>query len=142
MKKLSTYFLILFFILTYSAKSEDTLHITSPIGNEKYLLGSKIIISWTGIPIQDTVIIKLSTDFGKNWDVVTDSAWGGIFKWKITDKKIIGKICKFTVQSKKVLPFDPLKIECHTIIKPFINDTNNLSKKTSLVSTFDISSSG
>jgi len=64
-----------------SASAQDSLKIISPNGGEKFLTGSDTVITWTGIPLTDTVKLEYSTDAGNTWNFITDTATGGRYPY-------------------------------------------------------------
>jgi hypothetical protein len=81
MKRISL--IIVFVLLAASASAQDSLKIISPNGGEKFLTGSDTVISWTGIPLTDTVKLEYSTDAGSSWNLITDTATGGRYLWHV-----------------------------------------------------------
>ena len=62
---------------------QDSLKIISPNGGEKFYIGSDTVITWTGIPLTDTVKLEYSTDAGTSWNFITDTATGGRYLWHV-----------------------------------------------------------
>ncbi len=58
------------------------LHIVSPNGGETYAPGGNLDIIWEGTDLLDTVSIEYSSNNGKSWLLITDSASGLKFTWK------------------------------------------------------------
>jgi hypothetical protein len=82
-------FIIVFFLLLAASvsaqnlSSQDSLKIIIPNGGEKFLIGSDTVITWTGIPLTDTVKLEYSTDAGTSWHFITDTATGGRYPWHV-----------------------------------------------------------
>ncbi|MFI5263230.1 MAG: SBBP repeat-containing protein [Candidatus Kapaibacterium sp.] len=60
-----------------------TLKMTRPNGGEQLIVGSDTVITWTGIPLTDTVKLDYSTDDGSSWNFITDKATGGRYGWHV-----------------------------------------------------------
>jgi hypothetical protein len=60
-----------------------TLKLTHPNGKELFLIESDTIITWSGIPLTDTVKLEYSIDGGKSWKFITDKATGGNYHWHV-----------------------------------------------------------
>ena len=76
-----------------------TLKLTRPNGGEQLLVGSDTVITWTGIPLTDTVKLEYSTDAGSSWNFITDKATGGSYNWhvpKTPSDKCLAKVEQFT----------------------------------------------
>ncbi len=61
----------------------STLVVNKPNGGEVYAAGADTAIVWDGILPSDTVNIELSTDSGKSWMMVTDTATALGFNWRV-----------------------------------------------------------
>ncbi|MDQ1266793.1 MAG: Choice-of-anchor protein [Bacteroidota bacterium] len=73
-----------FYISSLSPSLKNkTLKITNPNGGENLAVENDTMITWEGILPSDTVSIEYSTDGGKTWIKITDSASGLKYKWKI-----------------------------------------------------------
>lgn len=64
-----------------SADSLGRLELMHPNGGELFLVGDDTQIIWAGIPEKDTCLIEYSTNFGKNWQFLSDKATGFKFDW-------------------------------------------------------------
>ncbi|HYM20162.1 MAG TPA: SBBP repeat-containing protein [Candidatus Kapabacteria bacterium] len=65
------------------ASAQDSLKIISPDGGEKFFTGNDTVITWTGIPLTDTVKLEYSIDAGTTWILITDTATGGRYPWQV-----------------------------------------------------------
>ncbi len=63
-----------------------SIKIISPNGAEIYQSGSDTIISWSGIPPTDTVMLTYSLDNGQSWNVITSQATGGSYIWHLPNQ--------------------------------------------------------
>lgn len=72
------------------------VEITSPVGGEKWCVGSLHHITWTGASPTAAVKIELSTDGGKSWDQVAASVPNsGRFLWRVPAKT--SEHCLFSI---------------------------------------------
>jgi hypothetical protein len=79
-----TFIVITFFVIfAVNAQAQNTLKLTFPNGEEIFPSGKDTIITWSGIPLSDTVKIEYSTDAGSSWNFITDTATGGKYTWKV-----------------------------------------------------------
>ncbi|MEP7233755.1 MAG: choice-of-anchor D domain-containing protein [Ignavibacteriota bacterium] len=60
-----------------------TLKLAKPNGGEQFLAGSDTLITWTGIPLTDTVKLEYSLDDGSTWNGISDKATGGKYIWHV-----------------------------------------------------------
>lgn len=58
------------------------LTLVKPNGGERFLVGSDTVITWKGILPSDSVKLDYSTDNGKTWRTVADTATGLSYIWK------------------------------------------------------------
>ncbi len=61
---------------------KPSLKLTHPNGGEIFVAGSDTVITWTGIIPSDTVVLDYSYDKGKNWNIITNDAFGLKYNWK------------------------------------------------------------
>ncbi len=66
---------------------QKTLELTQPNGGEVYIAGSDTIITWRGISENEVININFSSNNGKNWSLVSDSAIGLSQIWQIPNIK-------------------------------------------------------
>jgi len=76
--------------------SQDSLKLTSPNGGEIFFIGSDTVITWTGIPLTDTVKLEYSSDAGSSWNFITDKATGGSYQWHVP--KAVSDSCLVRVE--------------------------------------------
>lgn len=62
------------------------LKLTHPNGGEVFSVGMDTIITWSGIPEEDSVRIDFSADNGNIWNPVVATAAGGRYAWSVPDK--------------------------------------------------------
>ncbi|HDY87387.1 MAG TPA: T9SS type A sorting domain-containing protein, partial [bacterium] len=76
--------------------SQSFLQIVSPIGGEKWKVGSRPVITWQQENVSD-IKIEYSTDGGANWNlIVTDfDASTGYFEWTVPDE--VSSECKVRI---------------------------------------------
>lgn len=67
----------------YSPSDHPTIKVTFPNGGERFAASSDSIITWEGVPPEDTVRIEYSSDKGQTWNLVSDTAVGLKQKWNI-----------------------------------------------------------
>jgi sugar lactone lactonase YvrE len=60
-----------------------SLKLSRPNGGETFVVGCDTLITWSGMPITDTVRLEYTTDNGITWDIIADKATGGYFVWHI-----------------------------------------------------------
>jgi len=65
-----------------AVKKDDSLIVVSPNGGETFRIAYDTIIRWSGISPNEKVMIEFSNDGGNTWELLTNSATGGEFKWK------------------------------------------------------------
>ncbi|MDQ1265615.1 MAG: hypothetical protein QG635_766, partial [Bacteroidota bacterium] len=58
------------------------LKLTKPNGGEKYLVRSDTMITWEGIPANETVKLEYSIDDGSTWKLITNNASDLKYTWK------------------------------------------------------------
>lgn len=64
------------------APPRPSLKLIHPNGGEIFVAGSDTAITWTGIIPSDTVVLDYSYDKGKNWNLITNDAYGLKYNWK------------------------------------------------------------
>ncbi len=79
-----------------SPSNQNTIDLLHPNGGQIFLAGSDTVVTWNGVLPTDTIIVKLSTDNGKNWSLLTDDANNMSYEWKI-DKNIESDKCLISV---------------------------------------------
>ncbi len=107
----------------YLPKQKLKLKVISPNGGEVFVVGSDSLVMWTGIPLNERVKIDYSSNNGNTWQLVTDTASGGKYQWKvpaITTSSALIRVSKTKLTStdsigwklKKVLNiFDSAKVD-------------------------------
>ncbi|MFP4369575.1 MAG: choice-of-anchor D domain-containing protein [Candidatus Kapaibacterium sp.] len=78
--------------------------LTHPAGGEEFVIGSDTLISWEGIQPGDTVSIDYSTDGGKNWINITDTATGLSYIWKVPWSKSQNCLLKISYKKRFLEP--------------------------------------
>ncbi len=69
---------------SYSGNADrSSLVVEQPNGGEVFAVGADTLITWEGILPSDTVGIELSTDSGKSWAMITDTAASLDFNWRV-----------------------------------------------------------
>lgn len=61
---------------------KPSLQVLFPNGKEKIIPGLDTTITWSGIPLTDTVQIDYSTDKGIRWNMITNKATEGTYQWE------------------------------------------------------------
>ncbi|MDQ1265619.1 MAG: hypothetical protein QG635_770 [Bacteroidota bacterium] len=61
----------------------QTLKLIRPNGGEEFVVGSDTLITWEGVPPNKKVTLEYSTNNGKNWLFITDTARGYNYNWRI-----------------------------------------------------------
>jgi VWFA-related protein len=80
----------------------QTLRILHPNGGEVFVAGNDTIITWEGILPTDLVKIDYSIDNGLNWKLITDTASGLSYKWKIPSTPSKDCIARVTTNAKYI----------------------------------------
>lgn len=62
--------------------NNPSLKITHPNGGEVFVVGADTVITWEGIPPNDTVRLDYSIDNGATWKLLSDTAKGLKYIWK------------------------------------------------------------
>lgn len=63
--------------------TKQKIKIDSPNGGEIFVVFSDSIITWSGIPITDSVRLEYSVNGGFIWNLITENATGGKYYWHI-----------------------------------------------------------
>ncbi len=63
--------------------SSKTILLNQPNGGEQFVIGTDNLITWEGVVPEESVSIDYSTNNGKNWILVADTASGSAYKWRI-----------------------------------------------------------
>jgi len=63
--------------------STPTVKLEHPNGGETFVAGSDTVVTWSGIPLSDTVTLEYSTDNGTTWRAITEEATGGRHPWHV-----------------------------------------------------------
>ena len=61
--------------------TENTLKLIYPKGGEKFLIGSDTVITWEGISKTEPVKLEFSSDNGRTWQTIANSATGLEYNW-------------------------------------------------------------
>jgi hypothetical protein len=77
---------------------KNSLKLVHPNGGEEFLVGNDTVITWTGVLPSTYVKLSYSTDGGKTWIKLTDSATGLKYEWKNIPKPE-SKICLVRVST-------------------------------------------
>ena len=75
-----------------------TLKLIHPNGGEVFVVGNDTIITWEGVTPEEPVTIDYSTDNGKTWRIIADSAKGLKYNWRIP--KTPSDLCLARVTAK------------------------------------------
>ncbi|MDQ1265620.1 MAG: hypothetical protein QG635_771 [Bacteroidota bacterium] len=75
-----------------------TLKLIHPNGGETFVVGSDTVITWDGVLPTDKVTLEYSTNNGKNWIFITDTARKLSYKWRVP--KTPSKQCLARVTAK------------------------------------------
>jgi hypothetical protein len=102
-------FLLLFLALTLQLSAADSLKLIHPNGGEVLKAGANTKILWEGIPDTSSVEIKFSSDNGKSWDVLFDSANGLSERWTVPN--IESDSCLVVVNRNEITFSNELEIE-------------------------------
>ena len=70
------------FSIEMSPENIKKLNLTHPKGNEKFLVGSNMAITWDGIPEAEPVKLEFSNDYGQTWQTLSDSVTGLKYYWE------------------------------------------------------------
>ncbi len=76
----------------------NPLFLTYPNGGENFIVGSDTIATWDGIPADEFVTLDYSTNGGKNWEVISDSASGLVHRFTVPDR--VSDSCLMRVTQK------------------------------------------
>jgi len=60
-----------------------TLKLDSPNGGEVFQVGYDTVITWSGIPLNESVILEYSINSGNNWIAISRNAIGGDYLWHV-----------------------------------------------------------
>ncbi len=60
-----------------------TIKLIHPNGNEEFVVGSDTVITWEGVPPDEPIKIDYTTDNGKTWTTIIDSATDFSYKWRV-----------------------------------------------------------
>jgi len=75
-----------------------TLQLLKPNGGEVFLAGTDTIISWEGVLPDEAIKIEFTKNNGANWMVLSDSATGLSYNWKVP--KLPGNQCLVRISAK------------------------------------------
>jgi len=75
-----------------------TLKLIQPNGGQKFVVGMDTLITWFGVLPGETVVIDYSIDSGATWKLITDTAKGLSYKWRVP--KTPGNQCLARVTTK------------------------------------------
>lgn len=64
---------------------QQSIHLIHPNGGERFLVGSDTVITWEDVLPSDTVLLDYSTNGGKSWIFITDTATGLTYDWHVPD---------------------------------------------------------
>jgi hypothetical protein len=81
---------------------QNSLKLNEPNGSESLMAGLDTIITWSGIPLTDTVKIEFSSDGGSDWTIITDNATGGQYRWHIPSISSNSCLLKVTQLSQQI----------------------------------------
>ncbi len=63
-------------------RNDLSLKLTCPNGGEEFVTGTDTAVTWVGVMPEDTVILEYSTNAGRTWNRITDTAYGLKYIWK------------------------------------------------------------
>jgi formylglycine-generating enzyme len=78
---------------------EQIINLIQPNGGEQLLVGSDTVITWGDVLPDEPVILEYSIDGGKSWRMITDTAKGLSYRWKVP--KTPSNQCLARVTSRK-----------------------------------------
>jgi hypothetical protein len=70
---------------------QQALKLLYPNSGEEFVAGNEMEIRWGGVLPEEKVRLEFSTDLGKTWTLITDTANGLRYKWRVP--KISGSQC-------------------------------------------------
>ncbi len=85
--------------------SERTLEVITPNGGELYFAGKDSIIKWDGISKNEKTVVKFSSDNGRNWINLKDSAYNLTTNWKvpsIQSDSCLVSVSQYHYQNKQI----------------------------------------
>lgn len=97
--KVSFAFALLICLVSLVGETHAQLRIIAPNGGERFPVGSRTTIRWTGIPSTDTVTIEYSYNSGSSWNLITDRGTGLQHTW-LNIPNTISDFCLLRITAK------------------------------------------